>query len=44
MLAVTHPLQALLLTISGFANRHQSDVIAYLVEENRILKSYNRAA
>ena len=33
-----YPLQVLLLTLSGFVNRHQADVIAYLVEENRILK------
>jgi putative transposase len=33
-----YPLRVLLLTLSGFVNRHQADVIAYLVEENRILK------
>ncbi len=33
-----YSLQVLLLTLSGFVNRHQADVIAYLVEENRILK------
>ena len=33
-----YPLQVLLLTLSGFVNRRQADVIAYLVEENRILK------
>jgi hypothetical protein len=32
------PLQMLLLTVSGWVNRHQADVIAYLVEENRVLK------
>ena len=32
------PLQMLLLTVSGWVNRHQQDVIAYLVEENRVLK------
>ena len=31
-------LRVLLLTVSGFVNRHQAAVIAYLVEENRILK------
>jgi len=34
----SHPLQVLLLTVSGFVNRHQTDVNAYLVEENRVLK------
>jgi hypothetical protein len=38
MLAATSPLQVLLLTVSGIVNRHQTDVIAYLVEENRVLK------
>jgi putative transposase len=33
-----YPLQTLLLTLSGFLHRHQTDVIAYLVEENRVLK------
>ncbi|MFT5292548.1 MAG: putative transposase [Planctomycetota bacterium] len=31
-------LRVLLLTLSGFVNRHQADVIAYLVEESWILK------
>ncbi len=34
----SHPLQVLLLIFSGLVNRHQTDVIAYLVEENRVLK------
>ena len=38
MTAATLPLQLLLLTVSGWAHRHQQDVIAYLVEENRVLK------
>ena len=38
MLAEIYPLQVLLMTFSGLVNRHQADVIAYLVEENRILK------
>jgi hypothetical protein len=38
MLAETYPLQVLLLTVSGLVNRHQANVIAYLVEENRVLK------
>jgi hypothetical protein len=36
MLAATYPLQVLLLTVSAIVNRHQADVIAYLVEENRV--------
>ncbi len=33
-----YPLQMLLMTVSGWVHRHQADVIAYLVEENRVLK------
>jgi len=43
MLAATYPLQFLLLIFSGIVNRHQADVIAYLVEENRILKERLKA-
>ena len=38
MRADFYPLQMLLFTVSGWVNRHQQDVIAYLVEENRVLK------
>ena len=38
MKADTYPLQVLLWTFSGWVNRHQQEVIAYLVEENRVLK------
>jgi len=38
MQTASHPLQVLLLTVSGLVNRHQTDAIAYLVEENRVLK------
>jgi hypothetical protein len=38
MLAEFYPLQVLLLTVSGIVNRHQANVVAYLVEENRVLK------
>ena len=38
MKADLYPLQVLLLTVSGWVNRYQADVIAYLVEENRVLK------
>ncbi len=38
MRADIYPLHVLLLTVSGWVNRHQADVIAYLVEENRVLK------
>ena len=37
MLAEISPLRVLLLTVSDVVNRHQADVIAYLVEENRVL-------
>ena len=42
MLAEVYPLQCLLMTLSGLVNRHQADVIAYLVEENRVLKEQLR--
>jgi hypothetical protein len=35
---IFQPWQFLLLAVSGWFNRHQQDVIAYLAEENRILK------
>ena len=38
MLADSYPIRVLLLTLSGLVNRHQADVISYLVEENRVLK------
>ena len=42
MLAEIYPLQVLLMTFSGLVNRHQADVIAYLVEENRVLEEQTR--
>ena len=42
MRADTFPFRLLLLTVSGWVNRHQHDVIAYLVEENRVLKEQMR--
>jgi len=42
MLAATYPIQVLLMTFSGLVNRHQADVISYLVEENRVLKEQLR--
>ena len=38
MKADTYPLQVLLVTIACWVNRHQQEVIDYLVEENRVLK------
>ena len=38
MKAEIYPLQVPLLTVSGWVNRHQQEVIEYLVEENRVLK------
>ncbi len=34
------PLQLLLVIFAGWVNRHQSDVIEYLQEENRVLKEH----
>jgi hypothetical protein len=42
MRAETYPLQALLLAFSWWINRHQQDVIEYLIEENRVLKEQMR--
>ncbi|MFT4540322.1 MAG: hypothetical protein ACI841_000601 [Planctomycetota bacterium] len=42
MLAELHPIRALLMTLSGLANRHQADVIACLVEENQVLREQMR--
>ena len=42
MTAATFPLRMLLLTVAGWVNRHQQDVIAYVVEENRVLKEQMR--
>ena len=38
MRAEFYPLQVLLAGLAGWMNRHQQDVIAYMVEENRVLK------
>ena len=38
MKAEIYPLQVLLVAVSGWVNRHQQEVIEYLVEENRVLK------
>ena len=38
MRADLYPLQVLLVTLAGWVNRHQQQVIEYLVEENRVLK------
>ena len=42
MRAAIYPLQMLLLTVADWVNRHQADVIEYLVEENRVLKEQIR--
>ena len=34
-----HPWQPLLVALAGWINRQQQDVIAYIQEENRILKN-----
>ena len=33
-----HALQFLVFTMAGWLNRHQEDLIAYLREENRVLR------
>ena len=33
-------LQFLVLTFAGWVNRHQDDLIAYLREENRVLRAH----
>src|SRR2546422_3416260 len=38
MAADLSPLRLLLVTLAGWVNRHQQQVIEYLVEENRVLK------
>ena len=38
MTACIFPLRVLLLSVSGWVDRRQSHVVAYLVEENRVLK------
>src|SRR6516165_1760754 len=38
MRADLYPLQVLLVALAGWVNRHQQQVIEYLVEENRVLK------
>ncbi len=38
MIATPTSLQVLLVTLAGWVNRHQQQVIEYLVEENRILR------
>ena len=38
MRAEFYPLQVLLAGLAGWLNRHQQNVIAYLVEENRVMK------
>ena len=38
MRADFYPLQVLLAALAGWLNRHEQEVIAYLVEENRVLK------
>jgi hypothetical protein len=38
MRADLSPLRLLLVTLAGWVNRHQQQVIEYLVEENHVLK------
>ena len=38
MIATLTSLQVLLVTLAGWVNRHQQQVIEYVVEESRVLK------
>ncbi len=38
-MSVFQPWQLLLVTLAGWINRHQQDVIDYIQEENRVLKA-----
>src|SRR5262245_24269758 len=38
MSADLSPLRLLLVTLAGWVNRHQQEIIQYLVEENRVLR------
>ena len=40
-MSTLHPWQFFLITIAGWINRHQQDVIDYLVEENRVLTQHD---
>jgi hypothetical protein len=35
---INHPFRFVLLMVAGWVNRKQLDVIAYLIEENRVLR------
>jgi hypothetical protein len=39
---MTTPLQMLLVMVAGWVNEHQRCVIAYLQEENRVLRELHR--
>ncbi len=41
-MSTIHPWKFLVITVAGWINRHQQDVIDYLVEENRVLKGQLR--
>ncbi len=41
-MSTLHPWQFFLISVAGWINRHQQEVIDYLVEENRILKGQLR--
>ena len=37
-MSTIHPRQLFVATVAGWVNRHQHDIIDYLVDENRVLK------
>ena len=38
-MAETYPLQILLASLEGWMNRRQGEVLEYLIEENRVLRT-----
>ena len=41
-MSTIHPWQLFVVTVAGWINRHQQDIIDYLVDENRVLKGQLR--
>ena len=41
-MSTIHPRQLFVATVAGWVNRHQHDIIDYLVDENRVLKGQLR--
>ena len=41
-MAQIHPLHILIASFAGWMNRHQAEVLEYLIEENRVLKEQRK--